>query len=258
MADGPFLSVVIPVFEGEDIIRGTVEAVKAHASKRGWPIEIVVGFSEGRDGTRRVLAELAGEHSEMRIVDTTAQFGKGGAVRGAMAETRGRARCFIDADNGASFDQVDRGLELLEEHDIAVGSRYVEGGSAGRRTLGRSFLSRGGNLLIRVALGLRGTDTRAPLKVYRGDVADRLFPLLRLNGFGFDSELLFLARKLGYRTVEFPVRWESGERTSVRVPRDAIRSIAELFQIRWHWLVGSYGRRGGQTTAQQERTSGGR
>jgi len=254
MRGEPFLSVVIPVFEGEDVIRGTVEAVKARAAERGWAIEIVVGFSEGRDGTRRLLEELAREHSELSVVETTAQFGKGGAVRGAMAQTRGRARCFIDADNGASFDQVDRGLELLEEHDIAVGSRYVAGGSAGRRTLTRALLSRGGNLLIRVVLGLRCTDTRAPLKVYRGSVADRLFPLLLLNGFGFDSELLFLARKLGYRTVEFPVRWESGDRTSVRVPRDAIRSIVELFQIRWNWRVGTYGRRGCEATVQQERT----
>jgi dolichyl-phosphate beta-glucosyltransferase len=107
---------------------------------------------------------------------------------------------------------------------------------------------------MRVVLGLRSTDTRAPLKVYRGDVADRLFPLLRLNGFGFDSELLFLARKLGYRTVEFPVRWESGERTSVRVPRDAIRSIVELLQIRLNWLVGMYGRRGSEVTVRREKT----
>lgn len=254
MRDQPFLSVVIPVFEGEDVIPGTIEAVKAHAAERGWPIEIVVGFSEGRDGTRRVLEELTREHSELSIVDTTAHFGKGGAVRGAMARTNGRARCFIDADNGASFDQVDRGLELLAEHDIAVGSRYIEGGSAARRTLARALLSRGGNLLMRVVLGLRGTDTRAPLKVYRGDVADRLFPLLRLSGFGFDSELLFLARKLGYRTVEFPVHWESGDRTSVKLPRDAIRSIVELFQIRWNWLAGTYGRRGSEATVQQERT----
>jgi dolichyl-phosphate beta-glucosyltransferase len=254
MRGEPLLSVVIPVFEGEDVIRGTVEGVKAHAAERGWPIEIVVGFSEGRDRTRSVLEELTREHSELSVVDTTAQFGKGGAVRGAMAQTSGRARCFIDADNGASFDQVDRGLELLEEHDIAVGSRYVEGGSAGRRTLARALLSRGGNVLMRVVLGLRSTDTRAPLKVYRGDVADRLFPLLRLNGFGFDSELLFLARKLGYRTVEFPVRWESGERTSVRVPRDAIRSIVELLQIRLNWLVGMYGRRGSEVTVRREKT----
>jgi dolichyl-phosphate beta-glucosyltransferase len=253
MADEPFLSVVIPVFEGEEVIRGTVEAVKSHAAERGWAIEIVVGFSDGRDGTRRLLEELTREHSELSVVETTAQFGKGGAVRGAMAQTRGRARCFIDADNGASFDQVDRGLELLEEHDIAVGSRYVAGGSAGRRTLSRALLSRGGNVLMRIVLGLRGTDTRAPLKVYRGGAADRLFPLLRLNGFGFDSELLFLARKLGYRTVEFPVRWESGERTSVRVPRDAFRSVLELFQIRWNWQVGTYGRRGSEASVQQER-----
>ncbi len=236
----PLLSVVIPVFEGERVIRGTIEAVQAHAATRGWPIEIVVGFSRGRDATREVLEQARRDHPNLTVVDTTAQFGKGGAVRGAMACTSGRMRCFIDADNAASFDQIDRALELIEHHDVAIGSRYIEGGSAGRRSLGRVVLSRGGNLLMRLVLGVRSTDTRAPLKVYRGDVADRLFPLLRLNGFGFDTEFLFLAGKLGYRVIEFPVRWDSGGSTSVKIPRDAARSIVELFQILWYWRSGAY------------------
>lgn len=235
---------MIPVFEGEPVIRGTVEAVQAHAAKHGWSIEIVVGFSRGRDATGEVLARVCSEHRNVRVVDTTAQFGKGGAVRGAMAYTSGRIRCFIDADNAVSFDQIDRGLDLLKDNDVAIGSRYTEGGSAGRRSLGRVVMSRGGNLLMRLMLGLDSTDTRAPLKVYRGDVADRLIPLLRLNGFGFDTEFLFLARKLGYRVIEFPVRWEAGENTSVKVRRDAIRSIVELFRILWYWRTGAYEKAG--------------
>jgi dolichyl-phosphate beta-glucosyltransferase len=93
---------------------------------------------------------------------------------------------------------------------------------------------------MRIVLGLRFTDTRAPLKVYRAHVADRVFPALRLNGFGFDSEFLFLAERLGYQIAEFPVRYESGDDTTVKIPRDALKSIIELLQIRWNWLKGSY------------------
>jgi dolichyl-phosphate beta-glucosyltransferase len=236
----PFLSVVIPVYEGERVIRTTIDAVQTHAGRRGWPIEIVVGFSRSRDRTAKILEQAAADYENIRVVETSEHHGKGGAVKGAMAHTRGAVRCFIDADNAASFDQIDAGLHLLDEYDIAIGSRYVPRGSAGKRTLARTILSRGGNLLIRLVLGLRFTDTRAPLKIYRGAVADRLFPALHLSGFGFDSELLFIAKKLGYRVVEFPVRWESGEETTVRVRRDAVRSIAELFKVRWLWLRGSY------------------
>jgi dolichyl-phosphate beta-glucosyltransferase len=240
MTSQPFLSVVIPVFEGERVLRNTIDAVEEYAARRGWPIEVVVGFNRGRDRTADVLEQVCSDYDNVTVVDTTTRHGKGGAVQGAMARTRGTARCFIDADNGVSFDQIDVGLQLIEEYDVAIGSRYCAGGTAGKRTLSRIILSRGGNLLIRLVLGMRFTDTRAPLKVYRGAVADRLFPLLRLQGFGFDSELIFLAERLGYRIVEFPVRWESGGETSVSVPRDAFRSIVELFQVRRHWLRGSY------------------
>jgi dolichyl-phosphate beta-glucosyltransferase len=253
VSEAPFLSVVIPVFEGECVIRETIDAVQRHAAERGWAIEIVVGFSRGRDRTEDVLAAAGSDYPNMTVVDTTAQFGKGGAVRGAMAATGGRLRCFIDADSGVSFDQIDGALELLEQYDIAVGSRYMPGGSAGRRPLPRVVLSRGGNLLMRLVLGLRCTDTRAPLKVYRGAVADRIFPALRLDGFGFDSEFVFLAGKLGYRIVEFPVDWESGKSSSVRVPRDAVRSIFELFAIRWWWYSGRYAALGTRTSQQGRR-----
>jgi hypothetical protein len=130
-----------------------------------------------------------------------------------------------------SFDQIDGALELLE-HDVAVGSRCMPGGSAGKTTAARVVLSRGGNLLMRFVLGLRCTDTRAPLKVCRGAVADRLFPALRLNGF---------------------VKSESGQSSSVSVPRDAVRSIFELFAIRWWWFSGRYAAVGTRTSRQRRR-----
>lgn len=236
----PLLSVVIPVYEGASVIRGTIDAVQAHAAQRGWAIEIVVGFSRGGDRTEDELHRACADFDNVKVVDTTADFGKGGAVREAMRHANGAIRCFIDADNGVSFDQIDTALELLERYDLVVASRYMAGGSAGTRSLARTVLSRGGNLLFRLVLGLRFADTRAPLKVFRGDVADRLFSALRLNGFGFDTELLFLAGRLGYRIVEFPVRWESGNESKVNVPIDAVRSIMELGQIRVNWARGSY------------------
>jgi glycosyltransferase involved in cell wall biosynthesis len=214
VSDDPFLSVVIPVFEGEHVVRATIEAVQAHAALRRWPIEIVVGYARGNDRTCEILDEACSDYENVSMVDTTDHFGKGGAVRGAMGRTRGSVRCFVDADSGVPFDQVDRALELVADYDIVIGSRYVPGGSPGRR-------SRGGNLL-------------------RGDVTDRLFPMLRLDGFGIDTELLFLARKLDLRVLEFPVRWESGDETTVKIHHDAVRSLLELLEIKWHWVRGGY------------------
>src|SRR4029453_15929441 len=122
--------------------------------------------------------------------------------------------------------------------DIVIGSRYTEGGSHGRRPLSKTIMSRGGNALFRLILGLDYTDTRAPMKLYRAHVAEELFPRLRLTGFGFDTELLFLARKLGYGVREYPVSWTEGATSIVSFRRDAVVSIIELFQVRWYWLTG--------------------
>jgi dolichyl-phosphate beta-glucosyltransferase len=168
--------------------------------------------------------------------------GKGGAIKHGMAGARGRYRCFIDADNGVSFEQIDGAFELIDRYEIVIGSRYMEGGSHGRRPLSKTIMSRGGNVLFRLILGLDYTDTRAPMKLYRGHVAEELFPRLRLTGFGFDTELLFLARKLGCSVREYPVSWSEGSTSLVRFRRDFLVSIFELFQVRWYWLTGQYGR----------------
>jgi dolichyl-phosphate beta-glucosyltransferase len=239
-ADRPFLSVVIPVYRGEKVIRSTIDAVERHARERRWDVEIVVAASDGGDRTLECAREVATNYDNVVVLDTTAQFGKGGAVKAGMMVARGEACCFIDADNAVSFDQIGRGLPLLERHDIVIGSRYVPGGDPGRRRLSRTVVSRGGNLLMKLALGLPYADTRAPLKIFRGEVAKRLFAASRLRGFGFDSEILFLARRFGYSTYELPVSWQPFDESTVNIRVEVLRSFAELIEIRWNWLRGRY------------------
>jgi len=235
-----FLSVVIPVYRGEKVIEGTIDAVERHAARRGWEIEILVAASGHEDRSQELAERAAAVHGNVVVLDTTADFGKGGAVRAGMAVARGHACCFIDADNGVSFDQIDKALPLLDDYDLVIGSRYVTGGEAGRRSLARRLVSRGGNLLMKVLLRLPYEDTRAPLKVFRRDAAKHLFASSRLPGFGFDSEILFIARRCGYRIFELPVTWQPFDESTVNVRVEVLRSMFELFQVRWNALVGRY------------------
>jgi glycosyltransferase involved in cell wall biosynthesis len=237
----PFLSVVIPVYRGEKVIRQTIEAVERHASRRGWEIEIIVAVSESGDRTRELAEAAMATYSNVVVLDATAQFGKGGAVKSGMAVARGKICCFIDADNAVSFEQIDRALPRLGRYDIVIGSRYVTGGDPGRRSMARTAVSRGGNLLMQLVLGMPYADTRAPLKLFRKDVAKRLFAASRLRGFGFDSEILFLAGRFGYTVDELPVRWAPFEESTVDIRVEVVRSLWELLQIRWNWLRGRYG-----------------
>lgn len=236
----PFLSVVIPAYRSEKVIGSTIEAVEQHANQRRWEIEVIVAASGSGDRTRDIAQEAAVSYGNVVVLDTTEQFGKGGAVKAGMAAARGEICSFIDADNGVSFEQIDRALPLLGRYDIVIGSRYLPGGDPGRRSILRTLVSRGGNLLMQLALGLPYADTRAPLKVFRRDVAKRLFGASQLRGFGFDSEVLFLAGRLGYTVYELPVTWHPLEETTVNVRVEVVRSLLELLQVRWNWVRGRY------------------
>jgi dolichyl-phosphate beta-glucosyltransferase len=236
----PFLSVVVPVYRGENVIGPTIEAVERHASRRRWEIEVIVAATGSGDRTREIVREAVAAYGNVVLLDATAQFGKGGAVKAGMAVARGEICCFIDADNAVSFDQIDRALPLLGRYDIVIGSRYVPGGDPGRRSVARTVVSRGGNVLMQLVLGLPYADTRAPLKVFRRDAAKRLFGACRLLGFGFDSEVLFLAGRFGYTVNELPVRWNPFEESTVDIRVEVVRSLFELLQIRWNWLRGRY------------------
>jgi dolichyl-phosphate beta-glucosyltransferase len=240
-AEKPFLSVVVPVYRGESVIGSTIEAVQRHAHEHAWDIEIILAASEGGDRTLVLARAAAVTHDNVVFLDTTAQFGKGGAVKAGMMAARGQVCAFIDADNAVSFDQIAQALPLLDRCDIVIGSRYVPGGDPGQRKLSSTLVSRGGNLLMKVVLGLPYADTRAPLKVFRSDVAKRLFAVSRLRGFGFDSEVLFLANRFGYSVYELPVRWQPFEESTVNVRTEVVRSLAELIEIRWSWARGRYG-----------------
>lgn len=239
MSTGPYLSVVVSAYRSEKFIRTTLEAVSRHLAERGWEAEVLPVFNR-TEAAGALIQDFARRHPEVRPILIDYRAGKGAAIQRGMTEARGEYRCFIDADNGVSFDQIDGAFRLIDRYEIAIGSRYMEGGRHGKRALSKTIMSRGGNLLFKLILGLDYTDTRAPMKLYRGEVAADLFPRLRLPGFGFDTELLFIAKRLGYSVREFPVIWEPGDETTVNFRRDAILSILELFQVRWYWLTGRY------------------
>jgi dolichyl-phosphate beta-glucosyltransferase len=238
----PFLSVVVPAYRAGAVLRPTIDAVERHAVTRRWELEVIVVTSGGDERTSAIAREAARDYQDVVVLDARANVGKGGALKLGMRAARGTVCCFIDADNAVPFDQIDVALPLLDDSDVAIASRYMVGAEPGKRRLARRVLSRGGNLLIKLLLGLPYTDTRAPLKVFRSDAAKELFERIRLRGFGFDSELLFLAGRYGYRVTEFPVRFHEDGESTVRVPTAAVSSIIELLQVRWYWLRGRYRR----------------
>ncbi|MBS3735428.1 MAG: glycosyltransferase family 2 protein [Phycisphaerae bacterium] len=229
-----FLSVVVPAHNEEDRLPDSLRRIDAFLGEQPYRSEIVVVENGSVDGTWDLLEDLGGVYPSLRALREP-QRGKGLAVRRGMLEARGAYRFLCDADLSMPIEQVVRFLPpRLEGVDVAVGSREhpdseVTDGRM-RRLTGRVF-----NGLVR-AVAVRGLrDTQCRFKCFRGPVAEDVFALQRLNSMAFDVEILYLARRRGYRISEVPITWRAAGDSKVRLFQDSVGMAADLFRIRrWH------------------------
>ena len=229
----PFLSVVIPAYNEEVRISRTVREVVAYLAAQGYSWEVIVADDGSSDDTARLVAEASGTDLRVRVVPLEHR-GKGWAVRNGMLAACGEYRLLCDADLSVPIEQVERLLPgSVENVDIAVGSREAAGaaryGEPGRRHLmGRVF-----NAFVRRLAASGLADTQCGFKCFRSPAADKLFSLSTLDGFSFDVEVLFLARRLGMSIAEIGVDWHYREHSKVRPVRDAVSMALDLLRIRW-------------------------
>lgn len=236
------LSVIIPARDEERRLPLSLEAVATHLSVLECECEVIVVDAGSKDATAAVAASYRDRIPNLRVIsvaDTGSRNNKGLAVRTGMLAASGEIRCFVDSDNGAPFDQIDALLPLLGEYDVVIGSRYVPGGDPGRRSVPRRIVSRGGNLVFRLLLGIRQQDTHCPLKLYSAEAARMLFGLSRIDGLGFDVEVLAIAAANGLRVAEVPVHWNDVEGSTVRM-RTVLEAFAEVARIRRGFRDGVY------------------
>jgi glycosyltransferase involved in cell wall biosynthesis len=249
-AAGPELSIVIPAYNEAGRLPRALEAVRAYLAGRAGhaPLraEIIVVDDGSSDRTAEVVAEWQGRLPGLRLVSNGRNRGKGYSVCHGMLEARGAIALFTDADLSAPIEELERLLPALAGADVAIGSRGVDRSlievrqSALREMAGVVF-----NRLVWLFTGVRFRDTQCGFKAFRLPRARVIFEQQRIEGFGFDPELLFLARRHGLRTVEVPVRWAHDPATKVRLVRDSSRMFRDLVRIRWNWLLGRYPRRRG-------------
>lgn len=199
------LSVIMPFYNEESTAAKTAAAVIEHAA-RNPRRQFVLADDGSTDDTPGILAEIVAKAAVagVEVVRFPVNQGKGRTIKSALARCSGEAVCFLDGDLAYSLDYLSIIETKLIDHEIVIGSRTAAGDRSdrgARRLYGSTF-----NWIVRKSLGLPYRDTQAGLKGFRRGVADRLFGLQRLEGFGFDVELLFLARKFGYEVAEIPAR----------------------------------------------------
>jgi glycosyltransferase involved in cell wall biosynthesis len=239
----PELSIVIPSFNEELRLPITLAEISAYirASKR--ETEVIVVDDGSTDRTADVANSFRGEIQRLRVVANNRNRGKGYSVRHGMREARGRIVLFTDADLSAPIDEADKLIAALADHDVAIGSRALDRRLiAVRQSVFREYAGIIFNFIVRAILRLPFVDTQCGFKAFRRERCRIIFQQQRIERFGFDPELLYLARHHGLRAVEIPVRWAHSPATKVSMLRDSLQMFLDVFMIRWNALSGRYPR----------------
>jgi dolichyl-phosphate beta-glucosyltransferase len=239
----PELSIVIPSFNEELRLPGTLAQISSYirASKR--ETEVIVVDDGSTDRTSVVADSFRGEIQRLRVVANEKNRGKGYSVRHGMMEARGRIVLFTDADLSAPIAEADKLLAALADHDVAIGSRAMDRRLISiHQSIFREYAGIVFNFIVRAILRLPFVDTQCGFKAFRRDNCRVIFEQQRIERFGFDPELLYLARHHGLRAAEIPVRWAHSPATKVSMLRDSVQMFLDVFIIRWNALSGRYPR----------------
>ena len=247
----PFLSIVVPAYnEGARIAR-TISEVTAEIDRLAVDAELLVVDDGSTDRTAAIVKDTHRLDPRVKLI-CAAHGGKGAAVRRGMLEARGAWRFLADADLSMPISELREFFPAFAEGfggarplsgdvpvDIVVGSREAAGATRidepwRRHAIGRMF-----NWAVKVMV-LRGVnDTQCGFKLFSARAAETLFPLQRLDGFGFDVEILFLAKRAGFAVRELPVTWKYGRQSKVNLLSGA-RGFVDLITIRWNQVRGVY------------------
>jgi dolichyl-phosphate beta-glucosyltransferase len=238
VANEVFLSVIIPAYNEEKRLPKTLEKIHDYLSKKDFDYEVIVVDDGSRDLTVKVAEEFKANHPKLRIVKNPGNMGKGFAVRNGMLNGHGKYLLFTDSDLSTPIEEFEGFLPELEKgYDIVIGSRSLkESDIKIRQPIHRVFMGKVFNLIVRTMFWTNIKDTQCGFKCFSRQVAQAVFPKQQVWGFGFDVEVLFLARKLGYKILEFPVEWSDSPDTRVSPIKDSVMMFLELLKIRWRLL----------------------
>jgi len=235
-----FLSIVIPAYNEENRLPKTLDQIFEFLAAQPYTAEVLVVENGSRDNTLQIARAYEQRHPNLRVFHLEGR-GKGLAVKYGMLEARGKHRFMCDADLSMPISEVNRFLPpMLDHYEIAIGSREAPGAVRYKEPAYRHIGGRAVNTMIRL-LALPGLqDTQCGFKCFCSDAAEDLFREQTLTGWSFDIELLYIARKRGYRIVEVPIPWHFNPESKVSAVKDAIKMGMDILTIRWNGLRGVY------------------
>lgn len=225
------ISVIIPAYNEAERLGSTLEQAVGYLSRRGLSYELLVVDDGSRDRTVEVAESFAG--NGVRVIRHERNRGKGAAIRTGILASSGSRVLLSDADASTPFTELEKLERWLPEAPVVLGSRAVAGADVRqhqpfyRELMGKTF-----NLIIRI-LGVRGLhDTQCGFKLLEGGVAREIGPELTIEGFAYDVELVWLARRHGHRVVEVGVVWVDSPDSRVDPIRSSLAMLRDVVRMR--------------------------
>jgi len=229
-----YLEIVIPAYNEEDRIGRTLARIREYYSGQNYTWRVTTVSDGSKDNTSKVAEDVVGDDDRFRVIAYEQNRGKGYAVRVGMLAANADRILFCDADLATPQEETEKLMVRMEQGaDIAIGSRPMkESELVVRQPLYRELLGRAFNLAVQ-NLAIRGIDdTQCGFKMFTFDATQEVFSRCKLDGFGFDFESLMIAKDLGLRVDEVPIRWSHQEGSKVVLLRDGPRMLRDLFKLR--------------------------
>ena len=237
------LSIVIPAYNEEKRLPATLDRVTCYLARGGWEFAEVLVVDDGsRDRTLRAAEDFASRAPLVRVLRNPGNRGKGYSVRHGMIEAKGEWALFSDADLSSPIEELEKLWSAAQESgaQVVIGSRALDRSLIGvhqpvlRESAGRLF-----NVAVRMVTGLPYRDTQCGFKLFETRAARDIFGRQQLERFGFDVEVLFIARRLGYKISEVPVKWNDVAGTKVDT-LSGLSAFLDPLRVRWNQLRGKY------------------
>jgi len=238
----PQLSIVIPAYNESARIERTLERVMSCVERQGWDAEVLVVDDGSKDRTPEIIQAWMQRYPRLHLIKNEGNRGKGYSVRNGLLQAAGEIVMFTDADLSAPMEEAELLMAAIRDGaDVAIGSRWLD---KQRQTihqpLYRRFFGRCFNWVTRIIMGLPFKDTQCGFKAFKRSAAQIIFRLQRIERWGFDPEILFIAQKIGYDIREVPVTWGHDERSRMSYLKDGMKMLEEMAVIRANSVAGRY------------------
>ncbi|MFC2167181.1 dolichyl-phosphate beta-glucosyltransferase [Acidobacteriota bacterium] len=233
LADDIFLSVVIPAYNEEGRIANTLVKIREYLHCQDYSSEIIVVNDGSTDLTDQSATEILKDWPNFRLLSRIENKGKGYTVKEGILNSRGQMILFSDADLSTPIEELENFFPWADEYAVLIGSRSLPDSdiqvhqSFLREIMGKTF-----NFFVQLLIFRGIIDTQCGFKLFHRQAALDIFNRIKLEGFGFDVEALYIAQKLGYRIKQLPVVWRNSPESRVHIIRSSVEMFLDLFRVR--------------------------